>query len=378
VLKIDHVRIALWLIHSTGLRYRNIFLLRWNDFIADSGTFRVNFDKNRSRCFDCPHEILKEILSQRKPDWEGPFCKDHDQLRKTTSSDLSKAILSKLPQESPASGDEQESKKRIWTDSWSDKIFEKRRLARISNIVVDVLKQHLNVKQKNLRILDMGCSDGKLLHDLKDRLIKSDDASVQIIGMDKVISPHTKSPHELQLVWGDIFNPPIQPHTMDLIICAEVIEHMPFPQDLLETIRDLLSDKGYALITTPNANSLIEFTWNILKRMRSIKQKKHDAVQQVLSFDPKRMLASPDIPRRHDVFAHVSVHSTRQWKKIIENVGGLKVCDIFPVILSSGGPDLDHHPILGKSILAMDALMHYIPLLGHICYIDLAYLVQRV
>ena len=59
-------------------------------------------------------------------------------------------------------------------------------------------------------------------------------------------------------VQGDLRSPPLAPRSLDLVLCSEVIEHVPESPELLSAMAALLAPDGTLLLTTPQPFSPLE------------------------------------------------------------------------------------------------------------------------
>lgn len=100
-----------------------------------------------------------------------------------------------------------------------------------------------------LNILDIGCGSGYLGH-----LIKKLDSNVVINGFD--ISEHAIAQANSydKVYYLDLDNEdiPEEEASFDMIVCAEVLEHIYDVDHCLAEIRRLLKSGGKAILTTPN------------------------------------------------------------------------------------------------------------------------------
>lgn len=113
-------------------------------------------------------------------------------------------------------------------------------------IVLDMI---LRYSEKSSRILDVGCSDGKILKDLESRGYK------KLYGVDiQSVSDATFIGTNIKYKKCDVENEPIPFRgSFDLIIISDVLEHMFSPQTVLFDIRSILSEKGMIVFSVPNA-----------------------------------------------------------------------------------------------------------------------------
>lgn len=123
--------------------------------------------------------------------------------------------------------------------------------------VCDIVKNRFN--KKNIKILEIGCSSGIFLNKLQ-----------------KYLSEHLPS-HQFELFGVDIDSNAISNpandslnltcqsiesyletanQTFDIVLHFELIEHLSDPYHFILNARELLSEGGYMLFTTPNYNGL--------------------------------------------------------------------------------------------------------------------------
>lgn len=134
---------------------------------------------------------------------------------------------------------------------------------------------------KDKRVLHVGCTDypffqtamseGNLLHkklSLVARcLIGIDTASEDVLSMTeggydvRVIDAQNMSKHS----WDDTF---------DIVLLADVIEHISNPGLVVDEARKLLSEKGKVIVTVPNAFGIVRY----LKSLFRYEQVHHDHV----------------------------------------------------------------------------------------------------
>lgn len=97
-------------------------------------------------------------------------------------------------------------------------------------------------------ILDAGCGEGFTLDRLIQHKIGKDlvgiDNSVAAINLGKKLFPH------LDLKIGDIYNLLFKENSKDLVICAEVLEHLENPRRALGEL--LRVSKKYLVLSVPN------------------------------------------------------------------------------------------------------------------------------
>jgi len=96
------------------------------------------------------------------------------------------------------------------------------------------------------RVLDLGCSGGRLSELLRR-------SGHTVIGVDSV-EIHGVRDRVDDFVLGDLEDglPPDVGDNFDVVIAADVIEHVRHPQQLLRQMADVLSPTGQAVVSTPN------------------------------------------------------------------------------------------------------------------------------
>lgn len=99
------------------------------------------------------------------------------------------------------------------------------------------------------RTLDVGCGEGFLLARIREAHPASDLVGVELDEPTaRQAASHCPS---ARIVVADAENLPLRPGTFDLIVCCEVLEHLPHPRKALRGIRALLSDGGTLLASVP-------------------------------------------------------------------------------------------------------------------------------
>jgi len=131
-------------------------------------------------------------------------------------------------------------------------------------IIISELKSYLTLA--NLKIYDYGCGVGTL-----DFYLASLNNKVTGVDLsDSAIRLANKSKNELKLKKYCTFN--VVKSTKlnsrlkyDLIICSEVIEHVPNDLYLINYFNKIIKNKGYLFITTPSINAPL-FKLGMLKK----------------------------------------------------------------------------------------------------------------
>jgi len=119
-------------------------------------------------------------------------------------------------------------------------------------------------------ILDIGCGSGVQLMalnvDSPKFLIGTD------ISLDALRYAKNKNMTGSEFIRCDAQHLPFKSHSIDKIICAEVIEHLNEPELMINEAQRILKNNGSIVITTPNEISIwgvYEFLWDIFGRGRN-------------------------------------------------------------------------------------------------------------
>ncbi|WP_077032900.1 bifunctional 2-polyprenyl-6-hydroxyphenol methylase/3-demethylubiquinol 3-O-methyltransferase UbiG [Pelomonas sp. KK5] len=123
------------------------------------------------------------------------------------------------------------------------------RLAAYTNVRWDIVEL---VPAEVGRVLDLGCSDGTLGRVLKeqrpDRHVvgveySADLAQRAVANLDQIIQTDLNRPDALDELAGQQF---------DCVVCADVLEHLQHPWDLLARLRPMLAPGARLVISLPN------------------------------------------------------------------------------------------------------------------------------
>lgn len=82
------------------------------------------------------------------------------------------------------------------------------------------------------------------------------------------------------VICRDVFQDPLD-ELFDIIVCGEVIEHLPAPQSLFSSASSMLENNGKLVLSTPNAN----YVGLMPSRLKGI----FDSVDHVMIFDPSHI-----------------------------------------------------------------------------------------
>ncbi|MDA0344921.1 MAG: class I SAM-dependent methyltransferase [Proteobacteria bacterium] len=114
----------------------------------------------------------------------------------------------------------------------------------------------LNLK-KIRRVIDIGCGNGRHLKSLSFKLhnaeIKGIDHSKDEINKlkDEFNNFRCKHDNSYEFLHHDIRDIPIEDSTQDLVICSEVLEHVPNYEDVISECQRVLKPEGVLLVSVP-------------------------------------------------------------------------------------------------------------------------------
>lgn len=115
--------------------------------------------------------------------------------------------------------------------------------------------------EKNIskNVLDVGCASGWFLSEFALRYPKAVFAGVDV--HKKAIDYGKKRYKNLKLICSDAHSLPFSNGSFDVIICAEVLEHVENPKKVLKEIKRVLSKDGIAIIEMDTGNFLFRLVW---------------------------------------------------------------------------------------------------------------------
>jgi len=117
------------------------------------------------------------------------------------------------------------------------------------------------VDPRGKRILDVGCGSGATGKALKAQ------GALEVIGLELDPDAARRAAESLdQVLVGDVTQIELDfpPGHFDIILCLDVLEHLPYPEDALRRLVPLLSSEGRFVVSLPNmryAGSLKKLIW---------------------------------------------------------------------------------------------------------------------
>ncbi len=130
----------------------------------------------------------------------------------------------------------------------------------------------------------------------------------------------------------------LEDNTAAVVVCSEVLEHIPEPEGMLREICRILKPGGIAIFSTPNSS-------NPMRRI-SRSDGESDSVEETESWSPS--------------YAHVSVLSTREWQEHFKGAG-FEILQINRGALLFGKRGYDKSPFVVALYFLIDAVLDCVP-----------------
>lgn len=112
-------------------------------------------------------------------------------------------------------------------------------------------------KGSGRRVLDVGCGDGYLGQELARR-------GYHVTGIERADGHTNEFPSSVHLIEADLENGlPSLMDKFDYVLCADILEHLRRPEQLLRDIKGVLAPGGELIASVPNSGN-IWFRLNIL------------------------------------------------------------------------------------------------------------------
>jgi 2-polyprenyl-6-hydroxyphenyl methylase/3-demethylubiquinone-9 3-methyltransferase len=165
---------------------------------------------------------------------------------------------------------------------------------------VNILKQHLSLR--DAKVLDIGCGGGLFLS-----LLKREGANVMGIELSDSRAQYAKTKHNLEIhkhpIESDFWKKRYTGH-FDAVTLWDVIEHVNYPFQTLQSASAVLKEGGLLLIDTPCRDSLY-----------------HQIGEMTYRLSGGRFPTFLNAMYSSHLFGHKQIFSTLEMKALLESVG---------------------------------------------------------
>jgi glycosyltransferase 2 family protein len=184
----------------------------------------------------------------------------------------------------------------------------------------DTIKKMLVASDGDI-VLDIGCGSGVQLRALeiaKPKLLIGTD-----VNRNALIYAKNKNILQSEFIIADAQNLPFRAETVNKIICAEIIEHLNEPEQMIAETQRVLRKGGSIVITTPNEHSiwgLYEYFWDAFGRGRNYGEThlKFFSVRELEHFFPFYHHSHETLYLFSPLFALFSNKTFLNWGQIID------------------------------------------------------------
>jgi len=113
-----------------------------------------------------------------------------------------------------------------------------------------------NIKKTDI-VIDVGCGEGFLLREIQNAInIVGIEISITALRRAKEI---LKDRSEIDIIKADGQEMPISSETFDVVLCSEMLKHLPDPRIVLKEINRILKHDGRLVISVPNEKRAQQF-----------------------------------------------------------------------------------------------------------------------
>jgi SAM-dependent methyltransferase len=156
----------------------------------------------------------------------------------------------------------------------------------------------------------------------------------------------------VRFLTADLNAVPFGDATVDVVLCAEVLEHMADPQAAIAEMARILKPGGHAVITTPNPQNPVECIGSAIdKFLGGALKKMFWSGQDAVTAPPLAAAAG---------LGHVSVFPFKAWRGWLQGAG-LSVVKKVRGPLLFGGPFFDRNRFVSGCLIALDPIMDRLP-----------------
>lgn len=163
------------------------------------------------------------------------------------------------------------------------------------------------LKINNLSCIDFGCGSGRKLVDIVEPMCH------RIVGVDKEsrIGTCKRRYYDSKVEWivANLENNFKTSETFDLVICADVLEHLIHPEILVHTIVKHLKPSGRAVISTPDVDTVMEHNKQELQKqiMQHPDHKQFWNAERFITFLEANGLQVVEVKREVEITDYISM-----------------------------------------------------------------------
>ena len=207
--------------------------------------------------------------------------------------------------------------------------------------------------KESIKVLDVGCGNGvdlfcinSIYNDFKKSIFVGLDLSEENIKSCNNAKDEKNLPN-INFLVGNIESMSFKEGTFDVVICSEVLEHLPNQTHVIMEIRRILKDRGALIISTPNkSNSFLK----IAKLFRSLGLWKNKSTNQIDNISPPFGKG----------FGHISTKSLSELIDIFRKAK-FKIESIKRGAPIAGGVYYDSLSFLFAMLIILDVVLDYLP-----------------
>lgn len=206
-----------------------------------------------------------------------------------------------------------------------------------------------------IKIMDMGCNRGFDIFRMNNKFPNSNilftGLDISSLDVEQARNYVTKNGIDnCKFVVGNAMATNFEAESFDIVVCSEVLEHVPQPEKILKEINRILKRGGLAIISTPNAD-------NRLSRLRKfapgwLKKGWNQPLIERTSVEEYERLSKEGFVN----LPHISEKGIKEWIQISEGLG-FKVEDVKRGSLMWGHEFFDEHPGLTGLLLFFDSIL---------------------
>uniref|UniRef100_A0A6H1ZU25 Putative methyltransferase n=1 Tax=viral metagenome TaxID=1070528 RepID=A0A6H1ZU25_9ZZZZ len=118
--------------------------------------------------------------------------------------------------------------------------------------MINWIKEIQKYNKTSMKMLDVGCSFGKYIKDMRDY----GGFSVTGVELNEEMCKIGREKFGLDIRQGDLLKQNFDNSSFDIVIMSHIIEHLYNPRETVEEVYRILSSNGLVLIRTPNTATL--------------------------------------------------------------------------------------------------------------------------